>query len=111
MGAIFGVVFGQFDNDGFNAQQGAKAKLRFHLREMRQQSFSFAKQFAVVGGVYTIFECHIEKHRGKRDIWNAISAGCLAGGTLAARAGPQAAAFGCAGFAAFSGAIEHFFAS
>ncbi|MCJ1328944.1 Mitochondrial import inner membrane translocase subunit tim22 [Thelotrema lepadinum] len=44
--------------------------------------------------------------RAKNDIKNGIAAGCVTGGILAAKAGPQAAAVGCAGFAAFSAAIE-----
>lgn len=37
-----------------------------------------------------------------------MSAGCFTGGVLAAKAGPKAAAMGCAGFAAFSAAIDYF---
>ena len=39
---------------------------------------------------------------------NSVSAGCITGGLLAMNAGPQAAAMGCAGFAAFSAAIDYF---
>jgi hypothetical protein len=35
-------------------------------------------------------------------------AGCVAGGLLTARAGPQAMVIGCAGFTAFSVAIDYF---
>jgi import inner membrane translocase subunit TIM22 len=35
-------------------------------------------------------------------------AGCLTGGILASSAGPQAAAVGCVGFAAFSAAIDSY---
>lgn len=35
-----------------------------------------------------------------------MSAGCITGGILGAKAGPQAAALGCGGFAAFSAAID-----
>ncbi len=38
---------------------------------------------------------------------NGIAAGCITGGVLGGKAGPQAAAIGCAGFAAFSTAIEY----
>lgn len=33
-------------------------------------------------------------------MYNGVTAGCVTGGALAVKAGPQAAAFGCAGFAA-----------
>ena len=39
---------------------------------------------------------------------NSISAGCFTGAALAVRAGPQASALGCVGFAAFSAAIDYF---
>lgn len=39
---------------------------------------------------------------------NGIMAGCVTGGVLGAKAGPQAAAVGCAGFAAFSAAIDYY---
>jgi len=37
-----------------------------------------------------------------------VAAGCITGGALAAKAGPQAAALGCAGFAGFSAAIDYY---
>ena len=43
---------------------------------------------------------------GSHSIENAVIAGCGAGGVMAAAAGPQAALFGCGGFAAFSFGIE-----
>jgi hypothetical protein len=60
----------------------------------------------MVGGLYTLTECIIEKNRAKHDIPNAMMAGCVAGGLLACKGGPGAMLFGCGGFAAFSGAIE-----
>ena len=39
---------------------------------------------------------------------NGVVAGCITGGALAYKAGPQAAALGCGGFAAFSTAIEYY---
>jgi mitochondrial import inner membrane translocase subunit TIM22 len=65
-----------------------------------------AKGFAKVGLIYSTVECVIERERGTRDIQNAIYGGCVTGAALAYQAGPQAMAFGCAGFAAFSGIIE-----
>lgn len=47
-----------------------------------------------------------EQTRAAHDMWNPVIGGCITGGGLAARGGPQACAFGCAGFAAFSLAIE-----
>ena len=46
------------------------------------------------------------QYRAKNDLKNGVAAGCITGGALGSRAGPQAAAVGCAGFAAFSAAID-----
>lgn len=46
--------------------------------------------------------------RAKNDLYNGVAAGCITGGALAAKAGPQAAALGCAGFAGFSAAIDYY---
>lgn len=48
------------------------------------------------------------KYRGKNDLTNGVAAGCITGGILGAKAGPQAAAVGCGGFAAFSAAIDYY---
>ena len=48
------------------------------------------------------------KYRAKNDLTNGIAAGCITGGALGAKAGPQAAAIGCVGFAAFSAAIDSY---
>lgn len=48
------------------------------------------------------------QYRAKNDLTNGIAAGCITGGALGAKAGPQAAAIGCVGFAAFSAAIDSY---
>lgn len=60
----------------------------------------------VVGALFSGTECCIEGLRAKNDLTNGIAAGCITGGILGAKAGPQAALLGCAGFAAFSAAID-----
>lgn len=44
-----------------------------------------AGQFAVWGGLFSTFDCSLVAIRGKEDAWNAISAGAMTGGVLAAR--------------------------
>lgn len=73
---------------------------------MGQRSLSSAKNFGLIGTIFAGTECCIEGFRAKNDHINGIAAGCLTGGGLAYKAGPQAAALGCGGFAAFSAAIE-----
>jgi hypothetical protein len=76
------------------------------LSEMKTKSISSAKNFGMVGAVYTTIECTVEKVRGKRDMKNAVTAGFATGAVLAAQAGPSAMIVGGAGFAAFSVVIE-----
>ena len=75
---------------------------------MGRASYSSAKNFGMVGAIFSGTECCIEGFRAKNDLYNGVAAGCITGGVLAAKAGPQAAAVGCAGFAAFSAAIDYY---
>lgn len=65
----------------------------------------------MVGSIFSGTECAIEGLRAKNDIWNGVAGGCITGGVLARKAGPQAVAVGCAGFAAFSAAIDAYMVS
>ena len=78
------------------------------FKDMGARSFSSAKNFGKVGAIFAGTECCIEGFRAKNDLANGVLAGCITGGVLAAPAGPQAAALGCAGFAAFSAAIDSY---
>ena len=73
---------------------------------MGSRTFSQAKTFGFIGMAFSGTECAIESLRAKSDLHNSWSAGCITGGALAYKAGPQAAALGCGGFAAFSTAID-----
>lgn len=46
--------------------------------------------FGVWGGLFSVFDCSLAALRRREDPWNAIAAGGLTGGVLAARAGPRA---------------------
>jgi hypothetical protein len=83
-----------------------KEQLRKGFKDMGQRSFSSAKNFGKVGAIFAGTECCIEGYRAKNVLSNGVIAGCITGGVLAAPAGPQAAALGCGGFAAFSAAID-----
>lgn len=75
-------------------------------QEMWRTSKSSAKNFGSIGALYTLVECNVEKKRGRNDVYNPLIAGCVTGGMLGAKGGPQAAAVGCAGFAAFGLVID-----
>ena len=46
--------------------------------------------FAVWGGLFSIFDCSLAAIRRTEDAWNAIASGGITGAVLAARAGPKA---------------------
>ncbi|KAK0727331.1 mitochondrial inner membrane translocase subunit Tim17/Tim22/Tim23/peroxisomal protein PMP24 [Lasiosphaeria miniovina] len=83
-----------------------RQQLSTGFRDMGKRSYSTAKNFGKVGALFSGVECGIEGLRAKNDMGNGIAAGCFTGAILARNAGPQAAAVGCAGFAAFSAAID-----
>uniref|UniRef100_H3H2B6 Mitochondrial import inner membrane translocase subunit TIM22 n=2 Tax=Phytophthora ramorum TaxID=164328 RepID=H3H2B6_PHYRM len=58
--------------------------------------------------MFSGLECASEKIRGRHDVGNELVAGCATGAALAAGQGIQAQCLGCAGFAAFSYAINVF---
>ncbi|KAF2815622.1 Tim17-domain-containing protein [Mytilinidion resinicola] len=113
LGGMFGLFMSSMRYDTPYTAQGAeiaalpfKQQLRAGMREMGRASYSSAKNFGKVGAIFSGTECVIEGFRAKSDLYNGVAAGCITGGALAAAAGPQAAAVGCAGFAVFSAAID-----
>eukprot|EP00049_Salpingoeca_infusionum_P024717 m.16737 g.16737 ORF g.16737 m.16737 type:complete len:165 (-) comp7215_c0_seq2:569-1063(-) len=84
----------------------AKETLQDMYKSMTSRAWSSGKNFAMIGCVFAGTECLIEEHRGKHDKVNPVAAGCLTGGAMGLRGGPTAGIWGCAGFAAFSYAIE-----
>lgn len=83
-----------------------RKQLAHGFKDMGARSWSTAKNFGAVGALFSGIECGIEGLRAKNDLGNGVAAGCLTGAILARNGGPQAAAVGCAGFAAFSAAID-----
>ncbi|CCF56194.1 hypothetical protein KAFR_0A07600 [Kazachstania africana CBS 2517] len=88
------------------ADMTMKQQLRVQFADMYKKSISSAKSFGYMGLVYSGVECVVESARAKNDINNGLIAGCITGGGLAYKGGPQAAFMGCVGFAAFSLAID-----
>ncbi|KAK5462981.1 Mitochondrial import inner membrane translocase subunit tim22 [Exophiala xenobiotica] len=117
MGGVLGGAFGLFMSsmayDTPLSPQGqqitslpVREQLKRGLKDMGAKSWSSAKNFAMIGGIYSGVECTIEGFRAKSDLKNSALAGCITGAGLAYKAGPQAALLGCGGFAAFSTAID-----
>ncbi|KAF3165254.1 Mitochondrial import inner membrane translocase subunit tim22 [Orbilia oligospora] len=118
MGFALGGVFGLFmASMSYDTMYSTNTKLsdlpwrqqvRAGFKDMGSRSWSSAKGFGMVGALFAGTECVIESYRAKNDLVNPILAGCATGGILGASGGPTASAFGCAGFAAFSTAIEYY---
>ncbi|XP_013108602.1 mitochondrial import inner membrane translocase subunit Tim22 [Stomoxys calcitrans] len=85
-----------------------KQTAREIFREMRATTHSYAKNFALIGCVFSAVECAIESERGVTDWRNGTYAGAVTGGLIGLRAGVKAGIIGAAGFAAFSTAIDYY---
>mmetsp|Transcript_18095 Transcript_18095/g.23352 ORF Transcript_18095/g.23352 Transcript_18095/m.23352 type:complete len:238 (+) Transcript_18095:224-937(+) len=88
-------------------QAPLKEQMRVTMRATAEKSIYWCKNFAFITGVFGGSECLVEKYRGKHDVWNSVVSGCITGAALQAKQGPQAAALGCGGFAAFSLVIDN----
>ena len=84
------------------------ARLAGGLTAARVRAPILGGNFGVWGGLFAVFDCTLAYGRGVEDPWNAIAAGGLTGGVLAARAGPRAigrnALMGCVLIALIEGA-------
>ncbi|TNM84675.1 hypothetical protein fugu_008853 [Takifugu bimaculatus] len=138
LGGAFGIFTAGIDtNVGLDPKDPLRTPTaREVLKDMGQRGMSYAKNFAIVGAMFSCTECIIESHRGKSDWKNAVYSGCVTGGAIGFRgmqqlyfnvliqryrvrnicliiniclpAGLKAGVLGCGGFAAFSAAIEYY---
>ncbi|KAI9593843.1 Tim17/Tim22/Tim23/Pmp24 family-domain-containing protein [Syncephalis fuscata] len=111
LGALFGLFMAGLDfstpEQHLNRPEPKlKEQVKDVFKDMGKRSYSSAKNFAVVAAIYTGVECYIKSYRATNDLYNSVSAGCITGGILAAKGGPKMVVGGCAGFAAFSAAID-----
>ena len=61
-----------------------REQVRSGFKDMGKRSFSSAKNFGIVGALYSGTECCIEGLRAKNDLTNSVAAGCLTGGIFGA---------------------------
>jgi len=111
MGLLMGVFLGAMSDmtppvtiiNGKDVPQAPmKEQMRMTLRATAEKSRYWCRNFAFITGVFSGSECLVEKARGTHDVWNEVISGCVTGAAIQAKSGPQAAAMGCGGFAAFS---------
>jgi|UniRef100_A0A7S2UGH9 import inner membrane translocase subunit TIM22 len=111
MGLIWGVFLGAMSDSRapvtmighHSVPEGPlREQLRATGRATGERAMYWCRQFAFITGVFGGTECLVEKFRGEKDVWNAAMGGCVTGAAMSAKQGPQAMAFGCGGFAAFS---------
>ncbi|XP_072495988.1 mitochondrial import inner membrane translocase subunit Tim22 [Notamacropus eugenii] len=110
LGGAFGVFTAGIDtNVGFDPKDPYRTPTaREVLKDMGQRGMSYAKNFAIVGAIFSCTECLVESYRGKSDWKNSFLGGCITGGAIGFRAGLKAGVIGCGGFAAFSAAIDYY---
>eukprot|EP00934_Nitzschia_sp_Nitz4_P007788 Nitzschia sp. Nitz4//scaffold78_size91513//25179//25895//NITZ4_004920-RA/size91513-processed-gene-0.60-mRNA-1//1//CDS//3329558103//7778//frame0 len=89
-------------------QAPLREQVKVTFRATAEKSMYWCRNFAFITGVFGGSECLVEKFRGKHDVWNSVASGCITGAALQVKSGPQAAAMGCGGFAAFSLVIDSF---
>ncbi|XP_018416529.1 PREDICTED: mitochondrial import inner membrane translocase subunit Tim22 [Nanorana parkeri] len=110
LGGAFGVFTAGIDtNVGFDPKDPYRTPTAKEvLKDMGQRGMSYAKNFAIVGAMFSCTECLVESYRGKSDWKNSVMSGCITGGAIGFRAGLKAGAIGCGGFAAFSAVIDYY---
>nr|XP_060612846.1 mitochondrial import inner membrane translocase subunit Tim22 [Anolis sagrei ordinatus] len=110
LGGAFGVFTAGIDtNVGFDPKDPLRTPTaREVLKDMGQRGMSYAKNFAIVGAMFSCTECLVESYRGKSDWKNSVMSGCITGGAIGFRAGAKAGLLGCGGFAAFSAVIDYY---
>uniref|UniRef100_A0A1B6MK95 Mitochondrial import inner membrane translocase subunit TIM22 n=1 Tax=Graphocephala atropunctata TaxID=36148 RepID=A0A1B6MK95_9HEMI len=108
LGAALGLFSSSVNPTIVPGQELKTQTAREILREMKGSMLSYAKNFAMVGAMFSSVECAIETYRGKSDWKNGTYAGGVTGGLIGLRAGVKAAVLGAAGFAAFSTLIDYY---
>ena len=105
MGAIFGLFTASVD-PSYTINPHKIPTLKEVAKEMGSRAYSTGKNFALLGVMFSAFECNIETYRGKTDLWNGTLSGFCVGGVLGLRAGIKPGIYGGIGFAMFSCLIE-----
>lgn len=108
LGAAIGLFSASLGPDISTATDFQKQTVKSVLLDMKTRTFSQAKNFAILGAMFSVTECTIESYRAKTDWKNGTLAGGFTGGCIGLRAGIKGGIFGAIGFAAFSTLIEYY---
>lgn len=108
LGAAIGLFTASVGPDLQTAAEFEKQTVKSILLDMKNRSLSQAKNFAILGIMFSIAECSIESYRAKSDWKNGTMAGGVTGGLIGLRAGVRGGLYGAAGFALFSSVIEYY---
>lgn len=111
MGVFFGVFTAAIDPNFAGPVTGKPQTTREIWKEMVSRSKSYGKSFGFLGLALSGSECVLETYRAKSDLRNSLYSGCFVGGSMGLRAGIMPGCIGCAGFAAFSAAIDAYMKS
>ncbi|XP_070168394.1 mitochondrial import inner membrane translocase subunit Tim22-like isoform X4 [Polyergus mexicanus] len=83
LGAAIGLFSSSVNPNVASVEKQQTAREIF--KEMKSTTLSYAKNFAVVGCIFSAIECTIESYRGKTDWKNGTYAGGLTGGLIGLR--------------------------
>ncbi|KAI9565688.1 hypothetical protein GHT06_009480 [Daphnia sinensis] len=111
MGYGLGAALGLFSasvSPNITAPDAPQQTAKEIFRDLKFSTLSYAKNFALVGLMFSAVECTIESYRGKGDWKNGTYAGGITGGLIGLRAGLKPGIVGALGFAAFSTAIDYY---
>lgn len=108
LGAAIGLFSASLGPDMSTATDFQKQKVKDVLLDMKTRTLSQAKNFAILGAIFSITECTIESYRAKTDWKNGTLAGGITGGCIGLRAGLKGGIYGAIGFAVFSTIIEYY---
>lgn len=108
LGAAIGLFSASLGPDLSTATEFQKQTVKSVLLDMKTRTLSQAKNFAILGAIFSITECTIESYRAKTDWKNGTLAGGITGGCIGLRAGLKGGIYGAIGFAVFSTIIEYY---
>lgn len=111
MGAVFGIFMSSMAGSSFETpvavrEMSTREQMRHMWKDTKTKSRYFGKQFAVIGGLYTISQCAMAKWQASESVTTHVGAGCATGAMLGVKGGLGSMCMGCAGFAAFSAVME-----